>query len=232
MTNQIDKLSQMAYAKFAGFLYLIIIVCGISSELLIRSNLIVSGDSVTTIANILASESLFRLGFISDVIMIISDVAIAVVFYILLRPVSKALAIMAAMFRLIQASVLAGNMLNYFSALVLLKGTSYSAIADSNEINTMVMMFLELHGYGYDLGLIFFGVSCFFMGYLIVKSAYFPTILGYGITVSGMVYLLGSFISFIYPEYVSMIEPVYIIPLIAELSFCIWLLTKGVVAKV
>ena len=228
MNNKIDELPPIMYAKLAGVLYLIIIVCGISSEVFIRSTLIVAGDSAATVGNILAQESLFRLGFISDVIMLISDVAIAVIFYILLKPVSKTLAIMAAAFRLIQAAILGGNLLNYFTALVLLKGTGYASASDPDQLNTIVMSFLELHSLGYDLGLIFFGFSCLLTGYLVVKSGYFPVILGYGLAASGIVYLTGSYAAFMLPELVTYLEPVYLIPLIAELAFCLWLFIKGV----
>ena len=64
--------------------------------------------------------------------------------------------------------------------------------------------------------------------YLIIKSKYFPGILGYGLITAAVVYLVGSFARFLLPDYVSFVEPSYIIPLIAEILFCLWLLFKGV----
>ena len=228
MTNRIVEASPLIYARVAGLLYLIIIVFGISSEVFIRSNLIVTGDAAATASNILASEGLFRFGFVADIFMLFSDVAIAILFYILLKPVSKTLALMAAVFRLTQAAILGFNLLNYYAALLLLNGAAYTTAFNPEQLNALALLFLDLHSHGYDLGLFFFGLSSIILGYLIVKSNYFPAIIGYGLIAAAVVYLTGSFTRFLFPEYISFIEPIYIVPLIAELSFCLWLLVKGV----
>lgn len=220
--------SLQSYARIAGLLYLVIIVTGISSEVFIRSSLIVQGNAAATVINLLNDQDLFRLGFISDVIMIICDVAIAVLFYVLLKPVSNTLALMAAAFRLTQAAVLAFNLLNYYAALLLLSGTEFSVAFNPDQLNSIVMLFLTLHAHGYDLGLIFFAFSSTILGYLLLRADYFPTVLGYGLIAAAIVYLAGSVMRFIFPEYLSMLQPLYVIPLLAELSFCVWLLVKGV----
>jgi hypothetical protein len=66
------------------------------------------------------------------------------------------------------------------------------------------------------------------LGRLVVRSGYFPRVLGYGLVAAAIVYLAGSFTRFLFPEYVSFITPVYIVPLVAELAFCLWLLVKGI----
>lgn len=218
----------LVYARVAGVLYLIIIFFGVFSGLVIRDSLIVDGDAATTATNILASEGLYRFGFAADAMMLLSDVAIAIVFYILLKPVSKTLALTAAAFRLTQASILGFNLLNYYAALMLLKGVGYTASFETEQLNTLAMLFLDMHSHGYDLGLIFFGLSSLILGYLVVRSERFPDILGYGLMAAATVYLTGSFTRFLFPEYLPLIQPAYIVPLIAELSFCIWLLVKGV----
>jgi hypothetical protein len=194
----------------------------------IRSSLIVKGDANITATNIMASEGLFRFGFVADSIMLLSDVAIAILFYVLLKSVSKTLALTAAAFRLTQAAILGFNLLNYYAALLLLKGGGYEIAFKSDQLNALALLFLDMHSHGYDLGLIFFGLSNIILGYLVVKSDYFPGILGYGLIAAAVVYLTGSFTLFLFPDYVSLIEPIYIVPLIAELSFCLWLLIKGV----
>lgn len=228
MTVRASETSPIIYARVAGFLYLIIIIFGISSEVFIRSSLIVTGDADATATNILASEGLFRFGFLADTLMLLSDVAIAVLFYVLLKPVSKTIALMAAAFRLTQASILGFNLLNYFAVLLLLQGVGYATAFNPNQLNTLSLLFLEMHSHGYDLGLLFFGLSNLLLGYLVVKSDYFPNILGYGLIASAVVYLTGSFVRFLLPGYISFYEPVYIVPLIAEGAFCLWLLVKGI----
>lgn len=222
------EISAITYARTAGLLYLVIIVLGISSEVFIRSNLIVDGDATTTANNILSSSWLFRLGFSADSIMLLSDVAIAILFYVLLRPVNKTLALIAAAFRLIQAAILGFNLLNYYAALLILTGAGFSNVFATEQLHALASLFLNLHSHGYDLGLLFFGLSNLILGYLIIRSGYFPAILGYGLIAAAVMYLTGSFTHFLLPDYVSMIEPIYIIPLISELSFCLWLLIKGI----
>jgi len=168
------------------------------------------------------------MGFVADSIMLLADVAIALVLYILLKPVNRILSLTAAAFRLMQAAILGLNLLNYYAALLLLTGAGYIATFEGKELNLLAMFFLNLHSHGYDLGLIFFGVSNLILGYLVIKSKYIPAILGFGLIGAALVYLSGSYTRFLFPSYVSFMEPVYIIPLIAELSFCLWLLVKGV----
>jgi hypothetical protein len=227
LTARTTEISPRIYARVAGSLYLIIIVFGIFSEVFIRSILIVPGDAAVTATNIRASEWLFRMGFASDSIMLLSDVAIAVLFYVLLKPISKTLALTAAAFRLTQAAILGLNLLNYYVAQLLLSDVGYTTAFEVDQLYALVMMFLDMHSHGYDLGLLFFGISNLILGYLIVKSDDFPGILGYGLIAAATVYLTGSLMRFLFPGYVSLIAPIYIVPLIAELSFCLWLLVKG-----
>lgn len=218
----------MPLARWAGGLYLIIIVCGIFGEAYVRASLLVPGDAPATAANILGAEGLFRSGFVADVLMLLSDVAIAVLFYLLLRPVSRTLALMAAAFRLTQAAVLGLNLLNYYAALLLLQGKVFAEAFSGEQLAGLAMLFLNLHSHGYDLGLLFFALSSLILGYLVSRAAYLPSLLGYGLIAAALVYLLGSLSRFLFPEYLSLIAPAYIIPLVAELAFCLWLLFRGV----
>jgi hypothetical protein len=216
-----------AYARAAGALYLLIIVCGIFSEALVRSSLIVAGDADATAAKVLASPGLFHAGFAADVVMLLSDVAIAIVFYILLKPVSGPLALTAAAFRLVQAALVGSSLLFYYSALILLAG-GYANAFPPSQLHALALFMLDMHSHGYDVGLLFFGVSSLILGYLVVRSAYFPSLLGYGLMAAAVVYLAGSLARFLLPESLPLIMPLYIVPLAAELAFCLWLLIKGV----
>lgn len=228
MNNYNTEPSPRTTARISGVLYLVIIVLGLSSELLIRSHLIVAGDAAATAENIMVSPGLFRAAFAFDAIMVLCDVALTVLLFQLLRPVSDTLSLIAAAFRLTQAVVLGFNLMNFFAPVLILGGSVSLAAFDTDQIHGLASFFLTLHGYGYDLGLLFFGLSNLVLGYLVVRSDYFPGILGYGLQAAGVVYLAGSLTRFLLPEYVSLVQPAYIVPVIAELSFCLWLLIKGV----
>ena len=67
MMERITEASPRIKARIAGGLWLMVIAGGVTA-FVIRSPLIVRGDAAATAANILASESLFRLGFAADLI--------------------------------------------------------------------------------------------------------------------------------------------------------------------
>jgi len=231
MTVLTRKLEPDTIAHVAGLLYLVIIVSGIFAEVGVRGSLLIAGDASATASNILESEWLYRLGFVADAIMLLSDVGVAVLLYVLLKPVSKLLSLTAAAFRLTQAAVLSVNLLMYYSANLLLTGEAYRAAFDSEKLDSLALLFLDIHSHGYDLGLLFFGISSLIVGTLVSRSSNLPTPLGYGLMASGIVYLTGSLTRFIAPQYLSMLEPAYIVPLVAELAFCLWLLFKGLMRE-
>lgn len=219
--------SWLRYAGLAGICYLIIIVTGIFSEVFVRSGIIVSGDAAATASNLLSSRALFRAGFFADCLMLVSDVMVAILLYEVLKPAGRTLSSLAAAFRLTQAAVLALNLLHYYGAMILLTGGTYAEVISPESQNGIAALLLEIHAHGYDLGLIFFAFTCGIQGYLIVKANYIPTWLGYGLIASGIVYIVGSFARFLTPDLVSALVPIYIVPLVAELSFCIWLISRG-----
>ena len=228
MAIRSEEKSFLTYARTAGVLYLIIIACGLFSEVYVRAGLIVPGDATATADNISASEFLFRVGFVSDLVAFLSDVAVAVLFYVLLRPVSKAVSLVTAGFRLTGTAIYGVNLLNHFAALLLLNGGDYLAPFDPGQINALALFFLELHGHGYDLGLVFFGLHCLGLGYLFFRSDLFPRVLGVLMVLASFGYIIGSTTLFLFPGQADAVAPVYIAPLIGEVALCLWLIIKGV----
>lgn len=106
-------------------MYLIIIVAGLFGEASVRDKLIVSGDATATASNIMASQLLWRIGVAGDLIMLVCAVALALIFYVLLRPVSRNLALLAAFFNLVSIAHEAAIKLYLFAASFLLGGADY-----------------------------------------------------------------------------------------------------------
>lgn len=231
-TNRNDAPSPQTTARVAGLLYLVIIGAGIFAEFFVRASLKVPGDAAATSANIIASEGLFRAGIASDLIMIMADVALALLFYVLLRPVSNTLALLAAFFRLLQAAVLGVNLLNLFFALQLFGAAGDSAALNAEQAQTLGMLFLDAHSIGYSLGLVFFGVYLFLIGYLVFRSGYLPRLLGGLLMLAAAGYLVDSFAQVLltnYAAYANILALVVFVPaLVAELSLALWLLVRGV----
>src|SRR3990170_9013290 len=101
-------------ARIAGALILIISVFAPFGMLYVPSTLIAPGDATTTASNIMASEGLFRLGIVSDSVVFLIEIVLVVMLYVLLKPVSKTLSLVAAFARLAMAVIQGINLLNYF----------------------------------------------------------------------------------------------------------------------
>ncbi|HEY4565214.1 MAG TPA: DUF4386 domain-containing protein, partial [Thermoanaerobaculia bacterium] len=157
MARPTVEASPQVYARIGGALYLIIIVAGILGELFIRGRIIVSGDAAATAHNIMASQSLWRVGIAGDLVMHVCDVPLMLIFYVLLRPVSKNLALMAVLFNLIQTAVMVANEIVLLVPLFLLGGAEYLKSVDPHQLQALAYVALKVNDYGFGVGLIFFG---------------------------------------------------------------------------
>ena len=135
----------------AGILYLVIIACGIFSEGIVRTGVIVPGDAASTAANIKGSELLFRLGFVSDLVMVLADIGIALVFYLMMKRVSKPISMLSAVFRFAQAIIIAMNLMNHFGVILVMNNSGLIQAFDTEQINNTILFLLEAHTYGYLL---------------------------------------------------------------------------------
>lgn len=214
-------------AHFAGLLYLVIIVFGITSEVALRGPLIDFADAQTTARTILAGAGRFHLSLAADLVMAAADAGLAVLLFVLFRPVAPGLALAAMVFRLIQTAVIAVSLMNMQAAWLLLSAGQDAAALDSAQIAGLANLFLNLHAHGYDLGLMFFGVNSLLTGLLIWRSGFAPQILGAGMALAGAVYLLGSAIRFFAPGAAEAFAPAYGLTMLAESAFCLWLLSAG-----
>lgn len=229
MSSLKPSFSPQPWARAAGTAYLIIIVLGFAGEMLIRNKLIVSGDPAATAHNILMHPLLWRMGIAGDITMHICDAMVGVVYYILLKPVNKNLALMALFLGLVQTAVLVANKMNLVMPLLLLSNGPYLKAIDQHQIEALAYLSVQAHGFGFGIGLIFFGCECLIDGWLIIKSGYFPRVLGIMIQIAGLCYLLNSFALILSPAFADALFPIVLLPpFIGELSMAIWLLFKGV----
>jgi hypothetical protein len=208
---------------------LIIIVAGATGELFVRGRLIVPRDAALTAHNILAAPFLWRAGIAGDLLMHICDVGLMVVFYVLLRPVSRNLARLAVLFNLVQTAVLVANKMTLLLPLFLLGSGDYLKAFSPEQLQALAYVSLRLHDYGFGFGLIFFGMECIVLGWLIVRSEYLPKPIGLLMQFAGVCYLTNSFALVLDPELASRLFPAILLPpFIAESSLALWLLLKGV----
>ncbi len=229
MANIKTETSPQLYARIGGLAYLFIIVAGFIGEMFIRNKLIVSGDAAATANNIAASPLLWRIGIAGDLTMHVCDGIVALVYYTLLKPVNKNLALLAVLFGLTQTAVLVANKMNLLMPLFLLENADYLKAFNAQQLQALAYLSIKAHGYGFGVGLIFFGVECLIDGYLIFKSGYLPKVLGVMIQIAGVCYLINSFALILSPSLSNLLFPLILVPpFFGELSMCLWLLIKGV----
>jgi len=210
-------------ARVAGFLYLIMIICGMAAQL-IRGGLIVRGNGVATASTIMASESLFRVAFISDLLMATVFLLFAWALYMLLKQVNKNIALLFVLLATASVAILSLNLLNQFAIILLLSDTSYLAAFGAVQLNALVMLFADLQYYGYYIAQISFGLWLVPLGYLVIKSGFLPRILGMLLIIAAFGHMSGSFAAFMLPGFESLADLFAAL----EIPFGLWLLVKGV----
>jgi Domain of unknown function (DUF4386) len=222
-------ISDKNLARIAGLCYLVVIATGLFSEVFVRQALRVSNDALATAHNIKAHEMLFRWGFVADLINFVIGLPSVIIIYFLFKRVNKLLLQIALTFVIIQTSIIAVNLLNQISPLLILSNETYLNTFQQNQLATLSLLSLNLQALGYAIGLVFFGVYCLIIGYVIYKSQMLPKVFGVLYIISGLGYLINSFTVFLSNGFASPFFIYLAIPIfIGELSLCLWLLIKGV----
>ena len=225
MTTRTTQTSPLIIARVAGFLYLIQAILGIFSLLYVSSKLIVSGDVAATTHNIMASESLFRLGIVSNILVPTVGILYVLVLYKLLKPVSKDIAVLMVVLALLGVPIGVFNEFTQLGVLQLLSGADYLTAFTTAQLQSLAYLFLRLHSYGISLAFIFSGLWLFPLGYLVFKSGFLPKILGVLLIIGGFGYLIDVFAGFLFTGSdlnIGMFTG------LSEIFFLLWLLIKGV----
>ena len=219
-TNSIQKT-----ARFAGFLYMLLIPLGVFGMLYIPETLFVPGDIVATVSNIMANQTLFRSSIVSALITQVVQIFVVLYLYKVLKPVNKNHAVLMVVFILVAVPIAMLNELNQFAILLLLNGADYLTSFTSDQIQALVALFLDLRHAGINIAQIFWGLWLFPMGYLVYKSGFLPKIIGALLIVACFGYLADSFIFFFVPDFgIKFSEFTFL----GEALITFWLLIKGV----
>ena len=229
MKDRAVEVSRQIYARIGGLLYLIIIVSGGFAEGVVRSRLIVPGDAAATAKNIMASEWMWRLAFAGEMTTYACAVPLVLIFYLLLSPVNRNLALLAVFFNLVSIAIEGVNALSHFAPLLLLGGADYLKVFDLHQLQALALLLINLHAYGFGISLTIFSFVLLIEGYLIFNSGYMPKTIGVLVAIAAICYLTDSFALFLAPAFQAKIFPTILIPsFIGELSLCLWLLVMGV----
>jgi len=228
MMQSNSELSPQFKAGAAGGLWWLCIISGMVG-FVFGAPLIVANDATATATNILAKESLFRLGFAADLISGLSYVGVTAFIYCLLKPVSRSLSLVGAFFGLAGVAIGGGSWIIHLTPLLLLHADSYLGAFTTNQLQAMSLAALKLQAQVFPIGMVFFGIQCISIGYLVARSTFLPRILGVLLAIGGTCYVIVSFANFLGPSFGPYLVPFMMpIALIGEGAFGGWLLVKGV----
>jgi hypothetical protein len=214
------------YARVAGVLMLLSIVFGAVGEAYVPGRIIADGDAAATAANILGNATLFRVGFASYMVEGICDIALSVVFYVLLRPVSPNLALLSAFFGIAGMVTFAVAESAYFASSLIVLETAGMESFTTEQRNALTLLSLRISAMIAYLFIAMYGIATMIRGYLIRRSGYFPAVFGVLFMVAGAGFILRGATYILAPAYST---DLMLLPMAAAgIPFMLWLLIRGV----
>ena len=213
------------YARAAGVLFLVSVAAGGFGEFVVPSKLVAS-TATATASNIAGSGWLFNLGFAGYLVEAICDVALTLILYVLLKPVSNNFALLAVFFRLVATATFFGTELFYLATAQIVGGADYLKSFSPDQLASLAFLSMKMFSYGGAMASVFYGVALMVFGLLIYKSKYIPSILGVLLALGGLGFVIRAFALLLVPAYASPALVVVVAP--AGLLLTVWLLVKGV----
>jgi hypothetical protein len=215
-------------ARIAGFLYLLHFVAFFLADNGVHSTAVGSMDLAATARGMMASEWLFRIGFVSFLFTAVFFLLAAWALSVLLKPVNKDLALLFVLLNLGGVAIWCISQLSELAALLLLSGADYLKVFQADQLQALAMLFLSLYQNGFIIAQLPLNLWLFPLGYLVFKSGFLPRILGILLIADGFAMLTWFFQFFFFPGYEVVSTVGLAVGLIAEGSLCFWLLIKGV----
>jgi hypothetical protein len=226
--ERIAGASPRQLARTAGGLYLINILGGFFAIGLVPGLLFVAGDAAATAHNIQANETLYRFGIVAHILIDVTAVLMAVIFYELFKVVNRRLALLVVFFTLVATAVETASLVNQFVPLILLDGARSSAFT-AEQLQALAYTPTVLQGIGYDVNSVFFAGYGITIGYLVFRSTFLPRLIGVLLAVGASCYLAYGVADMLSPQFAAHLVPYIQLPsLVGEGSFCLWLLIAGV----
>jgi hypothetical protein len=221
--ERIAEASPRPGARITGVVYLLYFLMAVFGEFFLKG-MIVDGDAAATATNLLAHQPLFQMGIATGLISTACYVAVTALFYDLFKPVNRILTLVAAFFSLVGCAILAFASLFQVAPLVVLGGSQYLSVFKVEQLRALALMFLELNTQANNICVVFFGVYCLLIGYLIFRSAFLPRTLGVLMALAGL-----GWLTFLCPPLANHLSPYnLVLGFVAELALCLWLLVMGV----
>lgn len=215
-------------ARLAGLLYLVVLVTGAPPELLVRAPIAAEQGSAAIAAAIREGADLFRLAALSDLVNMVAFLGVALVLYGLLRRVHAGAARAMLVFNAVSVAIMALNTVNHLAAWSFATQDGVRTSLGAVAADSLAATFLELHGIGFNVAEIFFGLWLFPLGWMLWRTRAVPRPIA-GLLMAGTVgYLANVTATFLSPGLTHELTPLFTTPsALAETSLLLWLLARG-----
>jgi hypothetical protein len=215
-------------ARMAGALYLVNIVAGAFSIGVVPA--ILNGhNTATTAHNIQTHELLYRLGLAAHLVVTVTNIPMALLFFELFKVVNRRLALLDVFFSLVATSVEAASILNQFTPVVLLGSSRYTSALPPAQLHALAYLPGDLAAINYSIYTVFYGLDFVVVAYLVFKSTFLPRAIGVLLAIDALTYVVNGFTTMLAPGVAAHLGAWVGIPtIVAEGSFCLWLLVAGV----
>ena len=219
-------------ARLAGLLYIVASVAGVVRLMYIPSHLFVDGNATATANNIVAHESLFRFGIVSELVAAVLWLLVPLALYRLLKGVDQTLAaLMVILGSLMPVPLFFANAANDAAALLFARGADFLAVFDKPQRDALARLFLNLH---HDLDLanmMFWGLWLLPFGLLVYKSRFVPRLLGVWLILACFGWLAFSVTALLFPAYEDKIYTITQPVVLGEVATMLWLAILGAKEK-
>ncbi|MDQ7908307.1 DUF4386 domain-containing protein [Phytohabitans sp. ZYX-F-186] len=218
-------------ARTAGVLYLLMVIAG-AFGVIVFAAVVEPGDAAATADNIRASAGLFRAGFLSYLLGGPCFVLAGIVLYGLLKHVDRLAAIAMVTLNAIGTATACLSLLNWYTAIAVATGDTYPRTFGEAGADALTLHYLDMYDTGVGIAFVFDSLWLVPLGYLMIRSGYFPKALGVALIVGCAGYLVNDvFIAFLATEAASTTGIGLLLTAVAglsEIAFVAWLLAKGV----
>jgi hypothetical protein len=219
--------SAMNPGRFAGWLYVLTSIFGFFAMGYVPGKLIVHGNAAATANNIVAHETLFRLGIAAELMGMAGFIFVAYALYDLLKGVNRQYASLMVTLIVVSVPIAFVNELNSIAALILVGGADFLSAFESPQRYAAAMFFLNLHGRGFVVAEIFWGLWLFPLGLLIYRSRFLPRFLGVWLALAGVAWVIVSLTGILLPQYQDYVYSYSQPAILGEIAFMLWLTIKG-----
>lgn len=232
VVHDTTRKSPKRLARTAGVIYLLIAVFGGFAQGFLQPKMYVPGDAAATTENVVANETLMRLGIVSDLVNEVLLVLLALTLYALLKHVHIAAARAMVALAILAAGITALNAVFEFAGLQVATGAVDMSAIGVDGSDSMVLLMLDTQHYGLLIAQIFFGLWLAPLAYLAYKSGWFPKLLTLVLAVAAGCYMVDVFTAFLAPDLNQLIHGFITVPcIIAEIWMAGYLVTVGVNTK-